>query len=88
MSVQAKREYLQAMVMRYRQATRREKQRLLRRRHVTSRIHIGVRKGETAMEAHAWLSWQGRVLNDSADVSKRYAELQNEQWGRINRFID
>ena len=29
MSVQAKREYLQAMVMRYRQATRREKQRLL-----------------------------------------------------------
>jgi len=63
-------------------------QRLLRRRHLTSRIHIGVRKGETALEAHAWLSWQGRVLNDAADVSKRYAELQTEQWDGISRFID
>ncbi len=62
--------------------------RLMRRRHVRSRIHIGVRKGETALEAHAWLSWQGRVLNDAADVSKRYAELQTEQWDRISRFID
>ncbi|MBK9470000.1 MAG: lasso peptide biosynthesis protein [Gammaproteobacteria bacterium] len=41
-----------------------------------------------ALEAHAWLSWQGRVLNDAADVSKRYAELQTEQWDRISRFID
>lgn len=63
-------------------------QRLLRRRHLSSNLHIGVRTGESALEAHAWLSWQGKVLNDTPDVGEHYAELQAEQWGSVGRFTD
>ena len=33
------------------------------------------------LEAHAWVVWQGAVLNDSPDVAQRYAVLDqlNEQ---------
>ena len=58
-------------------------QRLLRRRRLSSRLHIGVRKGDAALEAHAWLSSGGRILNDTPDVSHRYAELKPQQWGRV-----
>ena len=60
---------------------------LLRRRKVLSRMHIGVRKTSNGLEAHAWLSSQERVLNDTPDVGHRYAELQAEQWASISRFV-
>ncbi|MBL4782722.1 MAG: lasso peptide biosynthesis B2 protein [Porticoccaceae bacterium] len=62
-------------------------QHLLRRRHMSSQIHIGVRKTVAGLEAHAWLSSQGRVLNDTPDVGHRYAELQAGQWASISRFV-
>ncbi|MFV0276388.1 MAG: lasso peptide biosynthesis B2 protein [Parahaliea sp.] len=54
--------------------------RMLRRRRLDAQVHIGVRRKAAVLEAHAWLSWRGRVLNDSADVEQRYAELQADQW--------
>jgi hypothetical protein len=63
-------------------------QKILRRRGLHSNLHIGVRMSDNNLEAHAWLSWQGGVQNDSADVGERYAELQSEQWGSITRFSD
>ena len=62
-------------------------QRLLKRRDVASDLHIGVRKTAGGLEAHAWLSSQGRVLNDTPDVSQRYAQLQTAQWANISRFV-
>jgi len=53
-------------------------QRLLRRRNIPSRLHIGVRKGDQGLEAHAWLSSGHRILNDAPDVTERYAELTND----------
>ncbi len=63
-------------------------QKILRRRHLPSTVHIGVRSGESALEAHSWLCWQGRVLNDAPDVSEHYAEMQAEQWASIGGFSD
>ncbi len=62
-------------------------QRLLRRRQVGSHMHIGVRKTAKGLEAHAWLTSQGRVLNDEPDVGEHYSALQAEQWASINRFL-
>ncbi len=55
---------------------------LLERRGIASRVHIGVnsRRGD-GLAAHAWLSdTRGAVLNDSADVTRRYRELVPDNW--------
>ncbi len=54
--------------------------RLLARRGVPSRLHLGVRPQGGEIEAHAWVSSGGTVLNDTADVAERYAELGREGW--------
>ena len=61
--------------------------RLLRRRGVPERLHLGVRRGEAGLEAHAWLSSGGRILNDSPDVTRRYAELRGDP-ARVLRHFD
>jgi hypothetical protein len=53
-------------------------QRMLQRRKLPSHLHIGVRKGKNGLEAHAWLSSGGRILNDTPDVVERYAELTGQ----------
>lgn len=60
---------------------------LLRRRQVGSDMHIGVRRTAKGLEVHAWLTSQGRVLNDERDVGERYSQLQSEQWQSISHFI-
>jgi hypothetical protein len=56
-------------------------QQLLKKRGFSAQIHIGVRFEDKKLLAHAWLTLQGKVINDSADVSTRYSELKakNEQ---------
>ena len=46
---------------------------LLRRLGIDSDLRIGVR-GDTHAEfqAHAWLEWNGEVLNDAGDVARQY----------------
>ena len=51
-------------------------QRLLSRRNLNTKLHIGVTKKSGELTAHSWLSYQGIVINDSADVVERYTELQ------------
>lgn len=45
---------------------------MLRRRGIDSHLRVGVaRKGE-AFLSHAWVEWQGVVLNDVADIGERF----------------
>jgi hypothetical protein len=47
--------------------------RLLRRQGIDSDVRIGVRRGMSGeVEAHAWIEWNGEVLNDCADVAAHY----------------
>ncbi len=48
---------------------------LLRRRGIDSALQIGARKAGEQFEAHAWLEYQGAVLNDAADVRERFVTL-------------
>jgi hypothetical protein len=49
---------------------------LLRRRGIDSQLHIGVRKGNGKMEAHAWVERNGVILNDQPDVNERFAAVR------------
>jgi hypothetical protein len=42
---------------------------------VGGELHIGGRKSQGRFEAHAWVEWDGQVLNDSTDVHKHYARF-------------
>ena len=46
---------------------------ILRRRNVGSDLRIGVRLVNGYLEAHAWVEYNGKPINDSADVAERYA---------------
>lgn len=46
---------------------------LLRRRGIESELRIGTRKVGGEFEAHAWVEYQGQVLNDRSDVRERFA---------------
>jgi hypothetical protein len=63
-------------------------QSMLARRNLSTNVHIGVRFAKTRLEAHAWLSFHGAVINDSVDVQDRYKELVPEHWNGLGQFID
>ncbi len=46
---------------------------LLRRQGLDARVRIGVRKQGDGLDAHAWVEYQGIVVNDGADVGARFA---------------
>src|SRR5258708_33238816 len=45
---------------------------LFRMNAMDGELHIGGRKNQGRFEAHAWVEWDGQVLNDSVDVHKHY----------------
>jgi len=45
---------------------------LLRRQGIDSDLRIGTRKENGQFEAHAWVEYQGLVLNDRSDVQQRF----------------
>jgi hypothetical protein len=45
----------------------------LRRQKIDGNLHIGVQPQGGRLEAHAWVSFQGVVLNDGDDVHLRFA---------------
>ena len=51
-------------------------EKMLKKRGFKPCMHIGVRFENQQLKAHAWLTLQGIVINDSADVSTRYSELK------------
>ena len=49
---------------------------LLRRRRLPGELRIGARKTAGLLEAHAWIEYQGVVLNDAVDVGERYMAFE------------
>ena len=46
---------------------------LLGREGFASDLRLGAQKAEGQFEAHAWVEYQGTVLNDTEDVHQRFA---------------
>ncbi len=46
---------------------------MLRRRGVAPTLRLGVRLSAARLDAHAWVEFDGRVLNDTQDVHTRFA---------------
>jgi len=55
---------------------------MLRRRGFDGHLRMGVRKGDAAFEAHAWVEYAGAVVNDDLDVERRYEPLPWQSVGR------
>jgi hypothetical protein len=49
---------------------------LLRRRGLEGELRIGTRKRDGHFDAHAWVEFSGRALNESRDVGARYAVFE------------
>lgn len=49
---------------------------MLAKRGFNASMHIGVNIDEGKLKAHAWLSLQGKVINDHKDTLRRYSELK------------
>lgn len=45
---------------------------LLRRKGIETELRIGSRRNEGKFEGHAWIEYQGMVLNDTPDVRQRF----------------
>lgn len=48
---------------------------MLRREGLEPQLRLGVRIQDAKFDAHAWVEYDGRVLNDSQDVHTRFAPL-------------
>ncbi len=46
---------------------------LLCRQRIPAELRIGVRKQQGRLEAHAWMEYQRRVLNDDAGIGRRFS---------------
>ena len=56
---------------------------LLRRRGIATDIRIGARSdSQGEFQAHAWLEWNGEVLNDAADVGRQYLPFKGSAFDR------
>lgn len=51
-------------------------QKMLTKRGFKTSMHIGIRIENDKVKAHAWLTFQGSIINDSEDVLSRYSELK------------
>ena len=51
---------------------------LLRRRGLNGQLRIGVRKTEGKFEAHAWIEFDGAVLNDVGEVHRHYKPFERD----------
>ena len=57
---------------------------LLRRRGIDTNVRIGVRGDtEANFQAHAWLEWNGEVLNDAAEVGSQYLPFNPPVFDRV-----
>jgi hypothetical protein len=57
---------------------------LLQRRGIAADVRIGVRYNmQGQFESHAWLEWNGKVLNDAADVASQYLPFNSPAFDRV-----
>jgi hypothetical protein len=48
---------------------------VLRRRGIDCDLRIGARKQGERLEGHAWVEWDGVVLNDADDMNERFVVI-------------
>ncbi len=48
---------------------------LLRQQGIDATVHIGVRKENNALDAHAWVQSGNFVINDTENVAERYTRI-------------
>lgn len=51
---------------------------LLRQQGLPATVEVGGRKDGRLFEAHAWVELEGRIVNDSEDVRKRFAPFESQ----------
>lgn len=51
----------------------------LERKGISPQIKIGVSREKSTLNAHAWVEYGGRVINDRPDVSRFFVPLANGQ---------
>jgi hypothetical protein len=57
---------------------------LLQRRGIGADVRIGVRYNtQGQFESHAWLEWNGEVLNDAADVARQYLPFNSPAFDQV-----
>jgi hypothetical protein len=57
---------------------------LLRRRGIATDVRIGARSNSRGeFQAHAWLEWNGEVLNDAGDVGSQYVPFNRPAIDRV-----
>ena len=57
---------------------------LLQRRGIATDVRIGARSNSQGeFQAHAWLEWNGEVLNDVADVRRQYLPFDTAAFDRV-----
>ncbi len=49
--------------------------RMLQRRNISATLHIGIKRNGVKVDAHAWIEYNGFVLNDSTDVVANYSQF-------------
>ncbi|MBI4526967.1 MAG: lasso peptide biosynthesis B2 protein [Deltaproteobacteria bacterium] len=57
----------------------------LRRRGIAGHLRLGVRKEQERLQAHAWVEYEGSILNDAEDVHDRFAPLERIKTAGENR---
>jgi hypothetical protein len=55
---------------------------LLRRKGLAADLRVGVGRRDAAVDAHAWVELEGRVLNDRATIGEDYAPYE-----RLDRVL-
>ena len=50
---------------------------LLQRQGIEADIHVGVKKEDGELKAHAWVECQGTILGDTSDVRRRFIPFRN-----------
>lgn len=45
---------------------------VLQQQGIATDLRIGVRKGEQQLDAHAWVEYRGKVLNDRPDIAQEF----------------
>ena len=56
--------------------------------NVFADLRIGVQKCDGRLQAHAWLEYQGEVLNDSGSEVESYVALQTDRGKLLSRLSD
>lgn len=58
---------------------------LLRRRGLECELRLGVKPRDEAIQAHAWVEFEGRVLNDEPGVQQQFSAFERVVKNRVAR---